>query len=62
MSRYGEKGKVPHHYGSTPLNKEKEGITVTVKNLISFYTRLGNKELVTRLLNTGSTKPIGRIN
>ncbi|KKL04872.1 hypothetical protein LCGC14_2611750 [marine sediment metagenome] len=61
MSRYGEKGKVPYNYSSVPLHRANEGIAVTVKNLISFYRRLGNRELVVRLETTGSTKPTKRI-
>jgi len=46
---YTKQRKIPYHYAGVPLNKSAEGVAPTRKNLIAFYTRLGNQIALAKL-------------
>lgn len=52
---YTKQRKTRYRYEQTPLHNSMEGVKVTRKNLIAFYTRLGNR-LALKKLNAEAEK------
>jgi len=46
---YTKQQKTPYRYDGVPLNKSDVGTAPTRKNLIAFYTRLGNRTALAKL-------------